>query len=133
MKDIEHDLNAQTHDSYTAMEVLCEVQDLIDHEKLFLWKNSYVYIIWGSYSYRNDIILMQILETQQPLVVYFPDSSLWLSRAVSKSDRKEFVSKMQEMFEKLSGPLVLICGQDKIEAESNSKEKDKFVSSNILL
>ncbi|KAG6401665.1 hypothetical protein SASPL_138529 [Salvia splendens] len=91
VKDIEHDLNAQTHDSYTAMEVLCE-----------------------------------ILETQQPLVVYFPDSSLWLSRAVSKSDRKEFVSKMQEMFEKLSGPLVLICGQDKIEAESNSKEKDKF-------
>ncbi|KAL1541489.1 hypothetical protein AAHA92_25701 [Salvia divinorum] len=91
VKDIEHNLNAQTHDSYTAMEVLCE-----------------------------------ILETQQPLVVYFPDSSLWLSRAVSKSDRKEFVSKMQEMFDKLSGPLVLICGQNKIETESNAKEKDKF-------
>lgn len=74
---------------------------------------------------------MQILESQQPLVVYFPDSSLWLSRAVSKSNRKEFVSKMQEMFDKLSGPLVLICGQDKTETGSNSKEKDKFVSSNL--
>ncbi|KAL1566186.1 hypothetical protein AAHA92_01820 [Salvia divinorum] len=91
VKDIEHDLNAQTYDSYIAMEVLCE-----------------------------------ILESQQPLVVYFPDSSLWLSRAVSKSDRKEFVSKTQEMFDKLSGPLVLICGQNKMETESNSKEKDKL-------
>ncbi|XP_042042491.1 uncharacterized protein LOC121787732 isoform X1 [Salvia splendens] len=90
VKDIEHDLNAQTHDSYIAMEVLCE-----------------------------------ILESQQPLVVYFPDSSLWLSRAVSKSDRKELVSKMQEMFDKLSGPLVLICGQNKMETESNSKQ-NKF-------
>ncbi|KAG6386179.1 hypothetical protein SASPL_155070 [Salvia splendens] len=90
LKDIEHDLNAQTHDSYIAMEVLCE-----------------------------------ILESQQPLVVYFPDSSLWLSRAVSKSDRKELVSKMQEMFDKLSGPLVLICGQNKMETESNSKQ-NKF-------
>ncbi|XP_057804567.1 uncharacterized protein LOC131019956 isoform X2 [Salvia miltiorrhiza] len=91
VKVLEPDLNSQTHDSYIAMEVLCE-----------------------------------ILESQQPLVVYFPDSSLWLSRAVPKSDRKEFVSKMQEMFDKLSGPLVLICGQNKLETESNSKEKDKF-------
>lgn len=64
-------------------------------------------------------------------MVYFPDSSLWLSKAVSKSDRKEFVSKMQEMLDKLSGPVVLICGQNKMEAGSSSKEKEKFVSSNL--
>ena len=96
----------------------------------YVLKNPY--ILFGDLIFAGmTLILMQILETQQPLVVYFPDSSLWLSRAVSKSDRKEFVSKMQEMFDKLSGPLVLICGQNKIEAESNSKEKDKFVSSNM--
>ncbi|KAI3454493.1 hypothetical protein Pfo_011156 [Paulownia fortunei] len=89
VKDIEHDLDAQTHDCYVAMEVLCE-----------------------------------ILESQQPLVVYFPDSSLWLSRAVSKSNRKEFVRKMQEMFDQLSGPVVLICGQNKV--GTGSKEKEKF-------
>ncbi|CAA0826718.1 P-loop containing nucleoside triphosphate hydrolases superfamily protein [Striga hermonthica] len=88
-KDIEHDLDAQTHDFYVAMEVLCE-----------------------------------ILESQQPLVVYFPDSSLWFLRAVSKSNRKEFIDKMQEMFDRLSGPVVLICGQNKV--ESGSKEKEKF-------
>lgn len=66
------------------------------------------------------------MEAQQPLVVYFPDLCLWLSKAVSKSSRKEFVSKMQKMFDQLSGPLVLICGQNK--AETGSKEKEKFVS-----
>lgn len=70
---------------------------------------------------------MQVLESQQPLVVYFPDSSMWLSKAVSKSNRTEFVSKMQEMFDKLSGPVVLICGRNKVETGSN-KEKEKFVS-----
>ncbi|KAL2243935.1 uncharacterized protein LOC105157217 isoform X1 [Sesamum indicum] len=89
VKDIEHDLDAQTHDCYVAMEVLCEV-----------------------------------LKSQQPLIVYFPDSSLWLSRAVSKSNRKEFVRKVQEMFDQLSGPVVLICGQNKV--ETGSKEKEKF-------
>ncbi|KAL0356069.1 UNVERIFIED_CONTAM: Spastin [Sesamum radiatum] len=89
VKDIEHDLDAQTHDCYVAMEVLCEV-----------------------------------LKSQQPLIVYFPDSSLWSSRAVSKSNRKEFVRKVQEMFDQLSGPVVLICGQNKV--ETGSKEKEKF-------
>ncbi|PIN15511.1 AAA+-type ATPase [Handroanthus impetiginosus] len=89
VKDIEHDLDAQTHDCYVAMEVLCEV-----------------------------------LESQQPVVVYFSDSSLWLLRAISKSNRKEFVQKVQEMFDQLSGPVVLICGQNKV--ESGSKEKEKF-------
>lgn len=69
---------------------------------------------------------MQVLHAKQPLIVYFPDSSQWLSRAVPKSNRKEFVSKVQEIFDQLSGPVVLICGQNKTESES--KEKEKFVS-----
>jgi hypothetical protein len=72
------------------------------------------------------IYFFQVLRTMQPLIVYFPDSSEWLSRAVPKSKRKEFVHKVQEMFDLLSGPVVLICGQNK--AESGSKEKEKFVS-----
>ena len=69
---------------------------------------------------------MQVLHSVQPLIVYFPDSSQWLSRAVPKSNRKDFLSKVQEMFDKLSGPVVLICGQNK--AETGSKEKERFVS-----
>ncbi|KAL3824833.1 hypothetical protein ACJIZ3_020862 [Penstemon smallii] len=89
VKDIEHDLDARTHDCYVAMEVLCEV-----------------------------------LQSQQPLIVYFPESSM-LSKAVTKSNRKEFICKLQEMLDQLSGPVILICGQNKVETGSN-KEKDKF-------
>lgn len=69
---------------------------------------------------------MQVLCSVQPLIVYFPDSSQWLSRAVPKSNHKDFVSKVQEMFDQLPGPVVLICGQNK--AETGSKEKERFVS-----
>lgn len=69
---------------------------------------------------------MQVLQSRQPLIVYFPDFSLWISRAISKSDRKDFIAKVKEMFDQLSGPVVLLCGQNK--AESGSKEKEKFVS-----
>lgn len=69
---------------------------------------------------------VQVLKSAQPIIVYFPDSSLWLSRAVSKANRKEFVHKVQEMFDQLSGPVVLICGRNKV--ETGSKEKEKFVS-----
>ncbi|KAG8378902.1 hypothetical protein BUALT_Bualt07G0032800 [Buddleja alternifolia] len=93
VKDIEHDLDAHTHDCYVAMEVLCEV-----------------------------------LESQQPLIVYFPDSSLW---AVSKSNRKEFFHKVQEMLNQLSGPVVLICGQNKVEAGSKEKEKFTMILPNL--
>ncbi|XP_027096917.2 uncharacterized protein [Coffea arabica] len=68
--------------------------------------------------------LHEVLDSVQPLIVYFPDSSLWLSRAVSRSNRKEFVQKVQEMFDQLAGPVVLICGQNKV--ETGSKEKEKF-------
>ncbi|CAI9273007.1 unnamed protein product [Lactuca saligna] len=68
--------------------------------------------------------LSEVLKSVQPLIVYFPDSSLWLSRAVSKSNRKEFVNRLQEMFDQISGPVVLICGQNKV--ATGSKEKEKF-------
>lgn len=68
--------------------------------------------------------LCEVLDSMHPLIVYFPDSSQWLSRAVSKSNRQEFVRNVKEMFDKLSGPVVLICGQNKV--ESGSKEKEKF-------
>ncbi|XP_058182714.1 uncharacterized protein LOC131300752 isoform X2 [Rhododendron vialii] len=68
--------------------------------------------------------LCEVLQSRQPIIVYFPDSSLWLSKAVSKSNRKEFVRKVHEMLDRLSGPVVLICGQNKV--ETGAKEKDKF-------
>lgn len=68
--------------------------------------------------------LCEVLNSKQPLIVYFQDSSQWLCRAVPKSKRKEFVSKVHEMFDKLSGPVVLICGQNRV--ETGSKEKEKF-------
>ncbi|XP_056848627.1 uncharacterized protein LOC108818667 isoform X2 [Raphanus sativus] len=68
--------------------------------------------------------LNEVLASNQPLIVYFPDFSQWLSRAVPKTRRKEFVDKVQEMFDKLSGPIVMICGQNKI--ETGSKEREKF-------
>ncbi|KAJ6762304.1 AAA ATPASE putative, partial [Salix koriyanagi] len=69
-------------------------------------------------------IATEVLRSMQPLIVYFPDSSQWLSRAVPKSNRKDFLNKVQEMFDKLSSPVVLICGQNKV--ETGSKEKERF-------
>ncbi|OWM90680.1 uncharacterized protein LOC116195970 isoform X2 [Punica granatum] len=68
--------------------------------------------------------LCEVLRSMQPLIVYFPDSSQWLSRAAPRSSRKEFVQKVQEMFDNLSGPIVLICGKNKV--ETSSKEKERF-------
>ncbi|XP_061972307.1 uncharacterized protein LOC133694683 isoform X1 [Populus nigra] len=69
-------------------------------------------------------VLCEVLCSMQPIIVYFADSSQWLSRAVPKSNHKDFVSKVQEMFDQLPGPVVLICGQNK--AETGSKEKERF-------
>ncbi|XP_077224065.1 uncharacterized protein LOC143857511 isoform X2 [Tasmannia lanceolata] len=68
--------------------------------------------------------LCEVLPSLQPIIIYFPDSFQWFSRAVPKSNRKEFFSKVEEMFDQLSGPVVLICGQNKV--ETGSKEKEKF-------
>jgi hypothetical protein len=66
----------------------------------------------------------------EPVIVYFPDSSKWLSQAVPKDNRKEFVQKLEEMLDKLTGPVVLFCGQNV--AESEPKEKEKYVRSGFL-
>ncbi|RLM55885.1 spastin-like [Panicum miliaceum] len=68
--------------------------------------------------------LCEVLPSLQPAIVYFPDSSQWLSRAVPRSNRREFVEKVEEMFDQLTGPLVLICGQNIAEA-STAAPKDK--------
>lgn len=70
---------------------------------------------------------LQVLHSVQPLIVYFPDFSIWMSRAVTKTNRKAFTQKVQEIFDQVSGPVVLICGQNK--GETGSKEKEKYVSS----
>ncbi|KAJ4951110.1 hypothetical protein NE237_027942 [Protea cynaroides] len=70
--------------------------------------------------------LCEVLPSLQPLIIYFPDSYQWMSRAVPKSKRKDFVCKVEEMFDQLSGPVVLICGQNKVETGTGSKEKEKF-------
>ncbi|KAL5703801.1 hypothetical protein ACHQM5_022308 [Ranunculus cassubicifolius] len=68
--------------------------------------------------------LSEVLPSLEPIIVYFPDTSQWLSRAVPKSNRNTFVNKVEEMLNQLSGPVVLICGQNKV--EGGSKEKEKF-------
>lgn len=68
--------------------------------------------------------LCDVLRSTHPIIVYFSDSSLSLSGSVSKSKRKEFVQKVQEMLDEVSAPVVLICGQNKV--ETGSKEKEKF-------
>ncbi|KAI4366731.1 hypothetical protein MLD38_022571 [Melastoma candidum] len=75
--------------------------------------------------------LCQVLRSSEPLIVYFSDSSHWLSKAVSKSKHREFMLKLQDMFEKLSGPVVLICGQNKSEAGSKEGKKITMIVPNI--
>ncbi|KAI6677629.1 hypothetical protein NL676_038425 [Syzygium grande] len=78
--------------------------------------------------------LCEVLRCQQPLVVYFPDSSQWLSRAVTKANRSKFVDKVHEMFDQLQGPVVLICGQNKVETGSKERKICKFlVCSNSIV
>uniref|UniRef100_A0ACD6AJS9 Uncharacterized protein n=1 Tax=Avena sativa TaxID=4498 RepID=A0ACD6AJS9_AVESA len=64
----------------------------------------------------------EALPSLQPAIVYFPDSSQWLSRAVPRSKRREFIEKVEEMFDQLNGPLVLICGQNILEAAPKDKD-----------
>ncbi|KAJ9549341.1 hypothetical protein OSB04_021884 [Centaurea solstitialis] len=112
-----------------------KAEDVKDDEKLEQSAKPSIYWIHAKHverdfdtesedSYIAMEALSEVLKSVQPLIVYFPDSSLWLSRAVSKSNRKEFVHRLQEMFDQISGPVVLICGQNKV--ATGSKEKEKF-------
>ena len=78
------------------------------------------------------IFFEQVLPSLQPVIVYFPDSSQWLSRAVPKSNRREFVQRVDEMFDQLTGPVVMICGQNILAAVSKDKDKEP-VSFRILI
>ncbi|XP_074564018.1 uncharacterized protein LOC141820584 [Curcuma longa] len=68
--------------------------------------------------------LCEILPSLQPIIVYFPDCSQWLSQAVRKSNRKEFIKKVEEMLQVIPGPVVFICGQNIM--ESGAKEMEKL-------
>jgi hypothetical protein len=114
---------ASQDDWYAAVEALCEVLGVTKlwhiHISFFIWPC----IIFGFWCE------LQILPSLEPVIVYFPDSSKWLSQAVPKDNRKEFVQKLEEMLDKLTGPVVLICGQNV--AESEPKEKEKYVRSGL--
>ncbi|CAH8385196.1 unnamed protein product [Eruca vesicaria subsp. sativa] len=75
--------------------------------------------------------LSEVLQSTQPLIVYFPDSSRWLSRAVPKAKRNDFVDKVEEMFDKVSGPVVMICGRNKIDTASKGREKFTMILPNF--
>ncbi|XP_057453519.1 uncharacterized protein LOC130745347 [Lotus japonicus] len=64
--------------------------------------------------------LCEVLHSKQPLIVYFPDG---LHKSVPKSIQSEFFQKVQEKFELLSGPIVLICGQNKAQSKGQLDEK----------
>ncbi|KAF7090994.1 hypothetical protein CFC21_093663 [Triticum aestivum] len=68
--------------------------------------------------------LCEVLPSLEPVIVYFPDSSQWLSRAVPKSNRGEFIQKVDKMFDQLTGPVVMICGQNMPAAVSKDKDKE---------
>ncbi|KAI4339614.1 hypothetical protein MLD38_024532 [Melastoma candidum] len=73
--------------------------------------------------------LCQVMRSMEPLIVYFPDYSHWLYRAVPKSKRNDFMLKLQDIFEQLSVSTVLICGQNK--SETGSKNKITMTLPNI--
>ncbi|CAH1413887.1 unnamed protein product [Lactuca virosa] len=73
-KHVERDIDTEAEDCYIAMQALSDVAYML---------------------------LFVVLKSVQPLIVYFPYSSLWLSRAVSKSNRKEFMNRLQEMFNQI--------------------------------
>lgn len=64
-----------------------------------------------------------MLEAGQPIVVYFPDSFFSNLGEASVGDQLAFFGNVEEMFDQLKGRVVLICGQNKIEAGSEVKEK----------
>ncbi|EFJ08634.1 hypothetical protein SELMODRAFT_131462, partial [Selaginella moellendorffii] len=55
--------------------------------------------------------LMKVLERCTRLVVYFPDPEDWFRRAVAITQRKEFLEKLQDKLDMLSGGIVLIASR----------------------
>ncbi|KAH6756710.1 hypothetical protein C2S53_000800, partial [Perilla frutescens var. hirtella] len=67
--------------------------------------------------------LYEVLESQQPMLVYFPDTFFSNLSEASWNERCNFVCKATEMFDKLLGRVVLICGRNKTKVGSNEMEK----------
>ena len=135
VQDIVHDSDTQSEDWYIALEALLEV--IFSILAAFILSDCFFYCLFIQLFifFCLDLVNLiachstlwsQVLPSLQPLIIYFPDSSEWLSRAVPKSHRKEFIHKVEKMFDQLQGPVVLICGQNII--ETSAKEKEKFVS-----
>ncbi|XP_019451943.1 PREDICTED: uncharacterized protein LOC109354045 [Lupinus angustifolius] len=150
----EYDKLAKLTEGYSGSDLknLCiaaayrPVQELIEEEKKvrrFIYETclevkfaNYLFNLFTVKDIENDLdaqaqdcyiaveALCEVLKCRQPLIVYFPDSSQWLHKSVPKSYRNEFFNKVEEMFDKLSGPVVLICGENKV--QSGSKEKEQF-------
>lgn len=70
--------------------------------------------------------MFQVLESQQPLILYFPNSFTWLPWTASWNIRRDFVRKVKDMFGRLTGRVVLICGQDNW--NDAYREMQKYVS-----
>ncbi|KAM3243682.1 hypothetical protein ACQJBY_055554 [Aegilops geniculata] len=70
--------------------------------------------------------LCEVLPSLEPVIVYFPDSSQWLSKAVPKSNRTEFIQKVDKMFDQLTGPAVMICGQNMLADKDKEPPTLKF-------
>ncbi|EFJ19801.1 hypothetical protein SELMODRAFT_110504, partial [Selaginella moellendorffii] len=62
--------------------------------------------------------LMKVLERCTRLVVYFPDPEDWFRRAVAITQRKEFLEKLQDKLDMLSGGIVLIASRINVENKS---------------
>ncbi|KAL3618043.1 hypothetical protein CASFOL_038364 [Castilleja foliolosa] len=70
-------------------------------------------------------VLCEVLEAREPVIVYFPESFWWLPRSARWDTRKEFRIKVKEMFNKLSGRIVLICGQNKWDVGSKELKESE--------
>lgn len=80
---------------YIATEVLCEVLFPVISFSL----SSVPFLDCTVKNWCLFLPHLQVLRSMQPLIVYFPDSSQWLSRAVPKSNRKDFLNKVQNVWQ----------------------------------
>ncbi|KAH6758327.1 hypothetical protein C2S51_018562 [Perilla frutescens var. frutescens] len=83
-------------------------------------------------------VLYEVLESQPPMIVYFPDSFLWPSTPFNTRkgfpdpfifqsvpyDRHKQLGKLKETFDQLPEGVVMICAENK--SEPRSEEMEKF-------